>query len=121
MSKVPGKHAERKHEVRDGASVQLAMADMNARVEMIRALIPLGLEAVQDLLHDAVAQLAGPRYQHGPADRRYYRWGSERGSVYLADRRWRYRYPGCVTDMRTVRCGCPPTSDCVRRAAGTRS
>ena len=93
MSKVPGKHAERKHEVRDEASVQLAMADMDARVEMIRALIPLGLEAVQDLLHDAVAQLAGPRYQHGPADRRYYRWGSERGSVYLADQKVAVQVP----------------------------
>ncbi len=84
MSKAPGKRAEWKHEARDEAAVQLAMADMDARVEMIQALIPLGLEAVQDLLHDAVAQSAGPRYQHGPADRRYYRWGSERGSVYLA-------------------------------------
>lgn len=93
MSKVPGKRAERKHEVRDGAEVQLAMADMDARVEMIQALIPLGLEAVQDLLHDAVAQLAGPRYQHGPADRRYYRWGSERGSVYLADQKVAVQVP----------------------------
>ena len=33
MSKVPGKRAERKHEVRDEAAVQLAMADMDARVE----------------------------------------------------------------------------------------
>ena len=54
---------------------------------MIQALIPLGLEAVHETLQHAVEQLAGPRYQRGPADRRFYRWGSEQGSVYLADQK----------------------------------
>ena len=40
-----------------------------------------------------VTQLAGPRYQRGPEDRRYYRWGREHGSVYLADQKVAVRVP----------------------------
>jgi transposase-like protein len=87
MGKVLGMRAERKHEVGDGAAVRQALTALDARIEMIQALIPLGLDAVHELLQGAVSELAGPRYQRGPADRRYYRWGSERGSVYLADQK----------------------------------
>ena len=102
MSKVLGKGRERKHEVRDEAAVRQAMAELEARVEMIQALIPLGLKAVEDELRGAVAELAGPRYQRGPADRRYYRWGSERGSVYLADQKVAVRVPR-VRDVHAER------------------
>ena len=93
MGKVLGKRPERKHEVRDEAAVRQAMADLDARVEMIQALIPLGLDAVHETLQQAVTDLAGPRYQRGPADRRYYRWGTERGSVYLADQKLAVQVP----------------------------
>lgn len=93
MGKVLGMRAERKDEVRDEAAVQQAITDMDARIEMIQALIPLGLQAVHETLHGAVEQLAGPRYQRGPADRRFYRWGSEQGSVYLADQKVAVRVP----------------------------
>lgn len=61
--------------------------DVDARVEMIQALIPLGLEKVKEELQEAVHQLVGPAYQRQGGDRRYYRWGKEKGSVYLADQK----------------------------------
>jgi transposase-like protein len=85
--------AERKRDVVGEAAVQRAMTDLDARIEMIQALIPLGLEAVHETLQHAVEQLAGPRYQRGPADRRFYRWGSEQGSVYLADQKVAVQVP----------------------------
>lgn len=93
MGKVLGMRAERKRDVGDGPAVERAITDLDARIEMIQALIPLGLEAVHETLQHAVEQLAGPRYQRGPADRRFYRWGSEQGSVYLADQKVSVQVP----------------------------
>ncbi len=36
--------------------------ELDARIELIQALIPLGLRAVQDSLEDEVNELAGKRY-----------------------------------------------------------
>ncbi len=93
MSKVDRKPSQRKLEVCRTEAVAQALADLDTRVEMIQALIPLGLKAVEDELKAAVTELAGPRYQRGEDDRRYYRWGTERGSVYLADQKVPVRVP----------------------------
>jgi transposase-like protein len=93
MRKVAGKHAGRKPEVRSPDAASRALAELNGRVEMIQALIPLGLKAVEQELQQAVTELVGPRYQRGPEDRRYYRWGREQGSVYLADQKVPVRVP----------------------------
>ena len=37
-------------------------AALDTRIALIQALIPLGLQAVQDVLQQEVAALAGPRY-----------------------------------------------------------
>ena len=50
-------------------------------------LIPLGLQAVTEELRRAVVELAGPRYQRKESDQPLRRWGSQRGSVYLADQK----------------------------------
>jgi transposase-like protein len=60
---------------------------VDTRVEMIQALIPLGLEAVADLLQREVEQLAGARYSPKASGQPYRRWGSQKGSVYLADQK----------------------------------
>lgn len=60
-------------------------ANLDSRVELIQALIPLGLEAVGDVLQQEITALAGPRYQRSGGQPGYARWGSQRGSVYLAD------------------------------------
>lgn len=93
MRKVSRKGGWRKPEVQLSAQAVEAVEDLDARVEAIQALIPLGLKAVGDELKAAVIALAGPRYRRGPEDRRYYRWGSERGSVYLADQKVPVRVP----------------------------
>jgi len=61
--------------------------DVDARVEMIQALIPLGLEAVNDLLQKEVTALAGGRYSRAGGLPGHDRWGSQPGSVYLTDQK----------------------------------
>jgi len=69
------------------------VADLDTRIALIQALIPLGLHAVQDLLQQEVAQLAGARYQRKEADQPHRRWGQQQGSVYLADQKLRIQVP----------------------------
>ena len=86
MGKVAGKVVGRKPEVE-------ARPELDTRLAMIQALIPVGLEAVNEELQRAVRELAGARYQRAEGDRRYYRWGWEQGSVYLADQKVPVRVP----------------------------
>jgi putative transposase len=58
-----------------------------AGLALIRALIPLGLRAVEDALLAEVAALAGPRYARADAHPEIVRWGAQRGSIYLADQK----------------------------------
>jgi transposase-like protein len=85
MKRVIRKHHGRKPEVE--AVIEAAVSDLDARVEAIQSLIPLGLKALADDLKQAVEELAGPRYQRDGRDRQFYRWGWQRGSVYLADQK----------------------------------
>ena len=55
--------------------------DLDARIEAIQLLIPLGLQAVTDELQQAVVELVGARYQRKASDQPLRRWGSQRGSV----------------------------------------
>jgi len=66
--------------------------DLNAKVEAIRGLIPLGLMHVHELLDEEVLALAGPRLARddGAAAIRY---GSNPGSVRLAGQRVPLRVP----------------------------
>ena len=57
--------------------------EIDARAELVQALSPIGLEAVNELLQQEVASLVGARYSRGEGD--YARWGRQRGSVYLGD------------------------------------
>jgi transposase-like protein len=66
---------------------------LDSRVELIRALIPLGLEAMNDLLQQEVITLAGQRYRHGSGRPGYARWGAQTGSVYLAEQKVAVRVP----------------------------
>ena len=60
---------------------------LDGRIEAVQMLIPLGLQAVTEELRRAVVELAGPRYQRKESDPPLRRWGSQRGSVYLADQK----------------------------------
>ncbi len=61
--------------------------ELDTRVELIQALIPIGLEAVSELLQQEVCRLAGERYSREGGVPGYARWGRQRGSVYLADQK----------------------------------
>lgn len=54
---------------------------------MIHALIPLGLRAVEEALQAEVTALAGPRYAHHDHRPEVVRWGTQAGSIYLADQK----------------------------------
>ncbi len=63
------------------------LLELDTRVELIQALIPIGLEAVNEVLQLEVCQLAGERYSREGGVPGYARWGGQRGSVYLADQK----------------------------------
>ncbi len=72
----------------------LRMAEqIDSRVELIQALIPLGLDAVNDLLQQEVKALTGERYQREGRPVGRVRWGRQRGSVYLADQKLPIQVP----------------------------
>jgi len=58
--------------------------DVDVKVSLIQALIPVGLEKVTVLLQDEVKRLAGEPRKHGKVNTR---WGSQGGSVYLLDQK----------------------------------
>ena len=60
---------------------------IDARAELIQALIPIGLEAVNELLQQEVVSLVGARYSRGGGEGDYARWGRQRGSVYPGDQK----------------------------------
>jgi transposase-like protein len=66
--------------------------DLNAKVEAIRSLIPLGLMHVQMVLEDEVEALAGPRYAHGDGAAGM-RYGSNPGTVRLDGQKLAIRVP----------------------------
>lgn len=65
---------------------------MDAKVELIRALIPLGLMHVQELLDEEVCTLAGPRYSRDESTPGT-RYGTNPGSVGLGGQRVPIRVP----------------------------
>jgi len=62
----------------------LEIDDLDIKVNLIQALIPLGLKEVGHLLQQEVMHLAGEPNLHGKVNTR---WGSQPGSIYLADQK----------------------------------
>lgn len=67
--------------------VDADVIDLETRLSVIQALIPLGLEAVTDVLQQEVEQLAGVRYARKGSEQSHRRWGRQKGSVYLMDQK----------------------------------
>ena len=74
------------------------MSALDMRIELIQALIPLGLDAVAEELQNEVTRLAGQRYTRKKQQNPNRRWGSQQGSVYLSDQ----KVPICVPRVRNV-------------------
>ena len=70
-----------------------AELELDAKVELIRSLVPLGLMHVEELLDDEVQALAGARYARTAATRPGGRHGSNPGTVGLAGQRVPIRVP----------------------------
>lgn len=101
---------ERKSQSRtDAANLNGAPVEEKAgAVAMIQALIPLGLQAVNDALQQEVTQLAGQRYARDDGAAHVVRWGKQAGSVFLADQRVPMQVPrvrdrarGCEVPLTT--------------------
>lgn len=75
---------------------QFVEMEVDGKVELIRALIPLGLMHVQELLDTEVAALAGERYARKGEGQAIYRHGSNPGSVRVAGQ----RHPVTVPRLR---------------------
>lgn len=56
----------------------------SSRVELIQMLIPLGMQAMSEVLMEEVNILAGRYYERGFENQR---WGSNPGSAYLGDQK----------------------------------
>ena len=66
---------------------------LESNVALIQALIPLGLQAVAEVLEEEVIALAGERYRRVGGQPGVVRWSHQRGSVYLADQKLPITYP----------------------------
>ena len=66
--------------------------DLESKVALIQALIPLGLQAVAEVLEQEVVALAGARYCRAGGQPGLVRWGQQQSSVYLADQKLPVRY-----------------------------
>lgn len=82
--------------------------EVESLVEVIQALIPLGLAAVEEALEGEVRRLAGERYQRESRPPGRVRWGRQAGSVYLLDQKLPVRVPrvrdrqrGCELPLET--------------------
>jgi len=64
-----------------------AVPDLDTRVALIQALIPVALERVHQELKADVTRLAGERYARAGRHPGHVRWTHQRGSVYLADQK----------------------------------
>lgn len=76
--------------------------DVDIRLSLIQALIPIGMKALEDELKREVNVLAGERYRHG---KEYTRWGKQDGSAYLLDQKLPIKVPR-IRDKRR-RCEIP--------------
>lgn len=80
VSRIGKKSSKKIRIVRQEEYEEMAVS---GRLDLIEALIPLGLMAVADELQGEVRQLAGDRYSRGPVSRH----GTNRGSVVLGGQR----------------------------------
>ena len=82
--------------------------DGSVTLAMIQALIPLGLRAVEEALQQEVRALAGTRYARADGHPGISRWGTQPGSIFLADQKLPIVVPR-VRD-RQARCEVPLTT-----------
>ena len=89
MARVRRKHTKNQRRAVATAQPAIPLDDGTvttpAALAFIQALIPLGMQAVQEQLLAEVLALAGRRYARDEARPDVVRWGAPRGSIVLAD------------------------------------
>lgn len=63
----------------------------SSKIELIQMLVPLGVEAVNDMMQEEIEMLIGKRYKHTYSEIK--RWGSNPGSVYLGGQKIPLKVP----------------------------
>ena len=84
--RIKGGVKARRARVKEILDLPMKVLDVDARTELIQALIPLGLWHVKEVLEQEVGVLAGERYKRGGIAG-YDRWGKQWGSIYLRDQK----------------------------------
>ena len=79
-----------------------AAPEVDARVALIQALIPVALDRVYEELKAEVERLAGARYVREGRPPGHVRWTAQRGSIYLADQKIPIQVPRVRDRMRNV-------------------
>lgn len=79
-----------------------ALEELDTKIALIQALIPLGLQAVAETLTEEVRMLTGAWYQRNGGRPGVVRWSRQRGSVYLLDQKLPITYQR-VRDRRQQR------------------
>lgn len=110
MGRVPqlvkrGKKDRRMGEPKGMGWKEIEALEVDARVELIRELIPLGLAEVGRMLDEEVEWLAGPRNQRKGPEGGPYRHGSNPGSVRLGGQRHPVRVPRVRSGAGEIRLG----------------
>jgi len=67
--------------------------NLDLRIEMIQALIPLALKEVNAMLQEDLECLTGKKYGRDDGSPGLYRWGQQWGSVYLGDQKVAVKVP----------------------------
>lgn len=91
MDKVLSSPLAVKHQV--VTDLWTTIGQLDGRLALVQALIPLGLAAVAEVLATEVAQLAGAPYSRKGSERPYRRWGQQAGSVMLQDQKLAIQVP----------------------------
>src|SRR6202521_2978248 len=76
--------------------------DLDARVALIQALIPVALDRVDEELQADVERLAGKRYMREGRQPGHVRWAAQRGSIYLADQKIPIQVPRVRDRVRNL-------------------
>jgi len=108
MGRVPqlverGKKDRRLGEPRGLGWEEIEELEVDARIALIRELIPLGLAEIGRVLNEEVVRLAGPRHGRKEQEGAPYRHGSNPGSVRLGGQRHPVRVPRVRSEAGEVR------------------
>jgi putative transposase len=76
-----------------GRQLTIPLDDGTLQLAVVQALIPIGLLAVHAMLDAEVIALAGDRYTRTGLPSGIVRWGSQPGSIYLADQKLPIQVP----------------------------